>query len=338
MNLFVKDIAIDLGTTNTLIHLKNKGIVLNEASVVAINNITGEVLFIGEEAKEMLGRTPDNILAVRPLKDGVIADFDATILMLADHMDKVIPKSMLNRPRVVVCVPSGVTDVEERAVEEVVMKAGAKEVYLMEEPMAAAIGAGIKVDTPEGSMIVDIGGGTTEIAVLSLGGIVVTKSIRVAGDKLDEAIIEYIKRNYNLLIGGTTAEEIKINIGSAFSSMTEQKMEVKGRNLSTGLPEIITITTSNVQEAMQEVIDMIVEAVKSTLEVTPPELASDIMEKGIMLTGGGSLLKSLDRYMSLKTGIPVNVSDKALEAVVIGAGMALENIDVLKRILKAKRK
>lgn len=338
MNLFVKDIAIDLGTTNTLIHLKGKGIVLNEPSVVAINNITGEVLFIGQEAKEMLGRTPDNILAVRPLKDGVIADFDATILMLADYMDKIIPKSLLNRPRVVICIPSGVTDVEERAVEEVVMKAGAKEVYLMEEPMAAAIGADIKVDRPEGCMIVDIGGGTTEIAVLSLGGIVVTKSIRVAGDKMDDAIIEYIKKNYNMLIGRTTAEEIKIKIGAAFTSMTDEKMDVKGRELTTGLPVTATLTTTNVQEAMQEVIDSIVMAVKLTLEQTPPELAADIMEQGIMLTGGGALLKNLDRYMSLKTGIPVNVSDKALDAVVIGAGMALENIDVLKKILKAKRK
>ena len=338
MNLFVKDIAVDLGTTNTLIHLKGKGIVLNEPSVVAINNITGEVLFNGDEAKEMLGRTPDNILAVKPLKDGVIADFDATILMLAEHMDNIIPKSLVNRPRAVVCVPAGVTDVEERAVEEVVVKAGVKEVYLMEEPMAAAIGAGLAIDRPEGCMIVDIGGGTTEIAVLSLGGIVVSKSIRVAGDKLDEAIIEYIKRNYNLLLGATAAEEIKIRIGTAFTSMTEQKMEVKGRSTLTGLPETVIITTTNVQEAMQEIIDTIVGAIKSTLEITPPELAADIMEQGIMLTGGGSLLKNLDRYISLKTGIQVNIADKPTESVVIGAGMALDNIDVLKRILKAKRK
>ncbi|MEG0072890.1 MAG: rod shape-determining protein [Clostridia bacterium] len=338
MNFFVKDIAIDLGTTNTLIHVKGKGIVLREPSIVAINNISSEVLFIGHKAKEMFGRTPDNILAVRPLTDGVIADFDATILMLADFMQKVIPKSLLSRPRVVICVPSGVTDVEERAVEEVVLKAGAKEVYLMEEPMAAAIGAGLKVDRPEGCMVVDIGGGTTEIGVLSLGGIVVTKSIRIAGDKLDESIIEYMKKNYNLLIGSTTAEEVKIKIGAAFTSMTDEKMQVKGRNLTSGLPETVTITTTNVQEAMQEVIDSIVTAVKATLEVTPPELSSDIMEQGIMLTGGGALLKNIDRYMSLKTGIPVNIHEKPLDCVTVGAGMALENIDVLKRILKAKRK
>ena len=337
MNLFVKDIAIDLGTTNTLIQVKGRGIVLREPSVVAINNITSQVLFIGEKAKEMLGRTPDNIMAVVPLQNGVIADFNATKLMLMDFMNKVLPKSLFNRPRVVICVPSGVTDVEERAVEEVVRAAGAKDVFLMEAPLAAAIGAGLKVDRPEGSMIVDIGGGTTEIAVLSLGGLVVTKSVKVAGDKIDYAIIEYMKKQYGLYIGKTTAEEIKIKIGAAYNSMTEEKMRVKGRDLSTGLPENVIVTTSEIMNAMQEVLEEIVDAIRKILECTPPELASDIMEQGIMLTGGGALLKNIDTYITKKTGIPAHVSDKALDAVTIGAGLALDNIDVLKKISSSRK-
>lgn len=336
--MFLKDIAIDLGTANTRVYVKGKGIILREPSVVAINKVTSEILAVGQTAREMLGRTPDNITALKPLKDGVIADFDGTRLMLSHFIEKVMPKSLLNKPRVVICVPSGVTDVEERAVEEVVERAGAKEVYLMEEPMAAAIGAGLKVDSPEGTMIVDIGAGTTEVAVLSLGGIVVAKSIRIGGDELDESIIEYIKRQHNLFIGAVAAEEIKIQIGAAQIAMTEERMEVKGRNLTTGLPETIIVTTSQVKEAMQETIDAIVNVIKSALEQTPPELASDIMEKGIVITGGGALIRNIDRYINELTGIPVFISEKSEDAVIKGAGMSLENIDILRRKSKiAKR-
>ena len=275
--MFAKDIGIDLGTSSTLIYVKGSGIVLNEPTVVAINDITGEILAVGKEAKEMLGRTPDNIIAVKPLKGGVIANLYGTRMMLEEFVNKSTNKSFLSKPRIVVCVPSGVTDVEERAVEQVAYDAGAREVYIMEEAMAAAIGAGIKVDSAEGSMIVDIGGGTTEIAVISLGGIVVSKAVRLAGDDLDLDIIEYIKEKYNVIIGENIAEEIKNTIGAASSSMTEERMQVKGRNLTTGLPDTINISTKDVEQAMNKILEELVKNINQTLEQTPPELAADIM-------------------------------------------------------------
>ena len=296
MKLMAKDIGIDLGTSTTLVYVKGSGVVLNEPTVVAINDITGEVLAVGGAAKEMLGRTPDNIIAVKPLKGGVIANFYGTRMMLEEFISKSVKKSMLTKPRVVICVPSGITDVEAMAVEQVATDAGAKEVYIMEEAMAAAIGAGIKVDSPEGSMIVDIGGGTTEVAVISLGGIVASNAIRLAGDNLDHDIIEYIKEKYNVIIGENIAEEIKNTIGAAFSSMTEERMQVKGRNLSTGLPHTITVTTSDIEKAMSKILEEIVKTINLTLEKTPPELASDIMERGIIICGGGAYIKNIDRY------------------------------------------
>lgn len=338
MSIFSKDIGIDLGTSITVIYVKGKGIVLREPSVVAINAVTDEVLAVGANAKEMLGRTPDNILALRPLKGGVIANFYATKMMLTHFINKVTEKKWFARPRVVICVPSGVTDVEERAVEEVVYSAGAGQVFLMEEAMAAAIGAGIKIDTPEGKMIVDIGGGTTEIAVISLGGIVASTSIRIAGDDIDRDIIEYIKQKHNVLIGEVAAEEIKSNIGAAFLSMTEDRMQIKGRDLETGLPSTITVCTSEIQEAMRRVIDEILRAINATLEKTPPELAADVMGSGIYISGGGAYIKNLDRYISNELNIPVHVANNPLECVVRGAGSALNNIDVLKKAMKSRRR
>ena len=313
-----KDIGIDLGTANTLVTLRGKGIVLNEPSVVAIDRKTGQILATGHEAKEMLGRTPEQIKAVRPLKDGVIADFTATQLMLKNLISKVCQRYNVIRPRVVVGVPSGITEVEERAVEESVLQAGAREVYLIEEPMAAAIGASLDVAEPSGNIIVDIGGGTTEVAVISLGGIVVSTSLRVAGDELDDDIVNYIKREMNLAIGETTAEEIKMQIGCAMPLMTDVPMTIRGRDLSTGLPKNIEIYSSQIQQAMAESVNEIVESVKQTLEKTPPELASDIMEKGIVLAGGGALIQNLDKLLSYKTGMPVYVAETPLECVVKG--------------------
>lgn len=338
MGFFAKDIGIDLGTANTLVHLKGKGIVIREPSVVAIDKYTGQVVAVGTEAKEMLGRTPENLNAIRPLKDGVIADFTATRLMLKYLVSKACEKYMFVRPRVVVCVPSGVTEVEERAVEEATVNAGAREAYLMEEPMAAAIGAGLKISDPSGCMIVDIGGGTSEISVISLGGVVTSKSLRIAGDELNEAIINYVKKEFNIAIGETTAEEIKMNIGSAYPSMTEESMDVKGRDLSTGLPQTITVTSSQIEEAMKEVVMQIVEGIKMTLEKTPPELAADIMINGITLSGGGALIKNLDRLIALETGIPVNIAPNPLDCVVRGAGKVLEDLDNLKSVLINSRK
>lgn len=338
MKLVAKDIGIDLGTSTTLVYVKGLGIVLNEPTVVAINDITGEVLAVGKNAKEMLGRTPDNIVAVKPLKGGVIANFYGTKMMLEEFINKSIDKGFLTKPRVVVCVPSGITDVEERAVEEAAYLSGAKEVYVMEEAMAAAIGAGIKVDSAEGSIIVDIGGGTTEIAVISLGGIVVSNAIRLAGDDLDKDIIEYIKTKFNVIIGENVAEEIKNTIGAAFSSMTEEKMQVKGRNLSTGLPDIITVSTSDIENAMARTLEEIVKTINLTLEKTPPELASDIMEKGIVVSGGGAYIKNIDRFISDKIGIPAFIANNPLECVVNGAGSALANIEVLKKSTKNRRR
>lgn len=333
-----KDIGIDLGTANMLVTLKGKGIILKEPSVVAIDRKTGNIVATGNEAKEMLGRTPEKIKAIRPLKDGVIADFTATQLMLKNIISKVCKKYNAGKPRVVVGVPSGITEVEERAVEESVMQAGAREVYLIEEPMAAAIGANLDVSEPSGNIIVDIGGGTTEVAVVSLGGIVVSHSLRVAGDELDEDIVNYVKKEMNLAIGETTAEEIKKEIGCALPLMTETTKEIRGRDLTTGLPKNMLITSTQVQEAMSESINEIIEIVKATLEKTPPELASDIMEKGIVLAGGGALIKNLDKLLSQKTGMPVYVAEDPLDCVVKGTGKTLEDLDRLKTVLVNSRK
>lgn len=333
-----KDIGIDLGTANTLVTLRGKEIVLKEPSVVAIDRKTGAILATGHEAKDMLGRTPEQIKAVRPLKDGVIADFTATQLMLKNLISKVCQRYNVIRPRVVVGVPSGITEVEERAVEESVLQAGAKEVYLIEEPMAAAIGANLDVAEPSGSIVVDIGGGTTEVAVISLGGIVVSNSIRVAGDELDEDIVNYIKREMNLAIGETTAEQIKMQIGCALPLMTDMSMEIRGRDLSSGLPKNIIIYSSQIQEAMQESVMEIVESVKQTLEKTPPELASDIMEKGIVLAGGGALIQNLDKLLSLKTGMPVFIAENPLDCVVKGTEKTIEDLEKLKTVLINSRK
>lgn len=333
-----KDIGIDLGTANTLVTLKGKGVVLKEPSVVAIDRRSGKILATGFEAKEMIGRTPESIKAVRPLKDGVIADFTATQLMLKNIVSKVCQRYNCGKPRVVVGVPSGITEVEERAVEEAVLRAGAREVYLIEEPMAAAIGANLDVAEPTGNIIVDIGGGTTEVAVVSLGGVVVSNSLRIAGDELDEDIINYIKREMGLAIGETTAEEIKTSIGCATALMTEMSMEVRGRDLGNGLPRNIIITSTQVEEAMHDSINEIVEIVKATLEKTPPELASDIVEKGIVLAGGGALIKNLDKLLSQKTGMPVYVAENPLECVVKGTGKTLEDLERLKTVLINARK
>lgn len=327
-----KDMGIDLGTANTLVYIKGKGIVLSEPSVVAINNENKRVLAVGEEAKQMIGRTPGNIVAIRPLKDGVIADFDVTEEMLRSFINKVSAKSAFSTPRIVVCYPSGVTEVEKRAIEQATKRAGAREVHLMEEPRAAAIGAGLPVNEPTGSMVVDIGGGTTEVAIISLGGIVTSKSLRVAGDELDQAIINYIKREYSLMIGERTAENIKIEIGSAFKTSEETRtMEIRGRDLITGLPKIIEINEEEVREALSEPVTAIIDAIKTTLEKTPPELSADIMDKGIMLTGGGALLRGLDDLINSETHMPVHIADSPLDCVAIGAGMALTNIDKTKK-------
>jgi rod shape-determining protein MreB len=333
-----KDIGIDLGTANTLVTLRGKGIVLKEPSVVAIDKKTGEIIATGHEAKEMLGRTPQEIDAIRPLKDGVIADFTATQLMLKQLVSKVCQRYNAGRPRVVVGVPSGITEVEERAVEESVIRAGAKEVLLIEEPMAAAIGAGLDVAEPTGNIIVDIGGGTTEVAVISLGGIVVSNSLRTAGDELDEDIVNYVKKELGILIGLTTAEEIKIQIGSAMPLMTELSMEIKGRDLQTGYPRSEIVTSSQIEQAMANSIAEIIDVIKITLEKTPPELAADIVEKGVVLAGGGSLIKNLDKAISQRIEMPVYVADEPLDCVVKGTGKTLTDIEKLKNVLINSRK
>lgn len=337
MGIISKDIGIDLGTSNIRIHLKGKGVVLSEPAVVAINQITGEILAVGNQAKEMIGRTPDSIVAFKPLKDGVIADFESTRALMQNLISRVVQKSLFYRPRIVVSIPSGITDVEERAVEGVVYKSGAKEVYLMEEVMAAAIGSGLEVEEPEGAMIVDLGGGTSEMAVLSLGGIVVSNSVKIAGEKLDKDIVEYIKQKFNVIIGDGEAEEVKKQIGAATAAMTEDRMEVKGRNLLTGLPETITVTTEDINEAMKDSLNEILRVIKLTLEQTPPELASDIMERGITLSGGLSLLRNIDRLISDETGMPVFIADEPEKCVVKGVGMALDNIEVLKKATKTRK-
>ena len=333
-----KDIGIDLGTANILVTFKGKGIVLREPSVIAVNAKNGGVIATGFEAKEMVGRTPKEINAIKPIKDGVIADFTATKLMLKNILERVCKRYNAVRPRVLVGVPSGITEVEERAVEESIMRAGAREVYLIEEPMAAAIGAGIEIEEPSGNIIVDIGGGTTEVAVISLGGIVVCNSLRIAGDELDEDIINYVKREMNLAIGETTAEQIKKELGCAMPLMTEMTMQIKGRDLNNGLPRTETITSAQVEEAMKESIYKIVEIIKATLEKAPPELASDIMEKGIMLAGGGALIQNLDKLISFETGMPVYIVDEPLDCVVKGTEKTLQDIEKLRTILLNSRK
>ena len=322
--MFSKDIGIDLGTANTLVFMKGKGIVMREPSVVAVDVRTDTVLAVGAQAKEMIGRTPGSIVAVRPLKDGVIADFDITATMLKHFIRKAVKSSMFNKAKVIVCIPSGVTEVERRAVEDAARSAGAKDVELIEEPMAAAIGAGLPVAEPTGSMVVDIGGGTSEVAVISLGDIVTSCSVRVAGDKFDESIISYVKKKYNLLIGERTAENIKIRIGSAYPYEDEESMEIKGRNLIDGLPKNVSISAAEVREALADPLVTIVEAIKSTLEQTPPELSADIIDHGIMLTGGGALLRGLHLLVAQESGIPVPVAEPPPASVVDGTGKRLE--------------
>ena len=332
MNFFTfvsKDIGMDLGTSNILLTIKGKGIVLNEPSVVAINRQNNQIVATGHEAKEMLGRTPEQIRAVRPMKDGVIADFTAAQMMIRNVITKVCKRYNAGRPRVVVGVPSGITEVEERAVEEAVTQAGAREVYLIEEPMAAAIGAGIDVAEPTGNMVVDIGGGTTDIAVISLGGSVVSESLKIAGDKLDEAIVKYIKKKHNVMIGERTAEDLKINIGCVYPKIQDMEMDVRGRDLITGLPKTITIHSSEMLEALIEPAMMIVDSVHSVLEKTPPELAADISDRGIYMTGGGCLVDGLDKLIQAKTGINVMIAQEAISCVALGTGKALDNLDSL---------
>ena len=338
LNLTNKDIGIDLGTANTLVTLRGKGIVLDEPSIIAFNKKTEKIIATGEEAKKMLGRNPKDINVIRPLKDGVIADFTATQLMLKSIIARVCQRYKIVKPRVVVGVPSGITEVEERAVEETVLQAGAREVYLIEEPMAAAIGAGLDVSEPNGNIIVDIGGGTTEVAVISLGGVVVSSSLRIAGDELDEDIINYIKRELNVIIGETTAEQIKKNIGCAMPLMAETSMTIRGRDLGTGLPKVLEINSEQILEAMKESVNEIIECVKQTLEKTPPELASDISEKGIVLAGGGALIQNIDKLLSYKTGMPVYVAEEPLNCVVKGTSKIIEDLDQLKPVLLNSRK
>ena len=330
--MFSNDLAIDLGTANTLIYVKGKGIVLSEPSVVAIKKGTNQVLKVGKEAKEMLGRTPGGIVAIRPLKDGVIADFDVTEQMIRAFILKSHNRKALVRPRVIVGVPSGITQVEKRAIRDSADQAGAREVYLIEEPMAAAIGAGLPVQEPTGSMIVDIGGGTTEVAVISLSGIVYSQSVRIAGDEMDEAITQYLKRKYNLLIGERTAENIKIQIGSAYPFDEPRKMDIKGRDLVDGIPKTLTINDSDIREALHDTVFSIVDAVKTALERTPPELSADIAENGIVLAGGGALLNGLDTLISLETHLKVRVADDPLSCVVLGTGKVLDELDLLKTV------
>ena len=335
LSKFSNDLAIDLGTANTLIYVKGKGIVANEPSVVAVQKDdrgVKKVLAVGKEAKQMLGRTPGNITAIRPLRDGVIADFEVTEAMLRYFIQKVHNRKMLVRPRIVIGIPSGITQVEKRAVRDSAHSAGAKEVYLIEEPMAAAIGAGLPITEASGNMIVDIGGGTTEVAIISLSGIVYSLSTRVGGDKMDDAIIQYIKRKYNLLIGERTAEVIKITLGNAYPENEIRTLEVKGRDLVTGIPKTVDVSSEEIREALSEPINAIVEAVKVALERTPPELGADIVDKGIVLAGGGALLKGLDILLREETGLPIIIADDPLSAVVMGAGKALDQISLLRNV------
>ncbi len=338
MAFFGKDIGMDLGTANTLIYVKGKGIVLREPSVVAVTRYSKEVHAVGFDAKEMVGKTPDSIIAIRPLKDGVISDYKMTYEMIRRFLRKVLKSGAFTKPRVIACVPAGVTEVERRAVEESVLNSGAKEVYLVEESMAAAVGAGMSIVEPVGNMVLDIGGGTSEAAVISLGSIVTSKTVRVAGNAFDEAISSYIKRKHNLLIGERTAEEIKINIGSVYRfSEDEPVMDVRGRDSLTGLPRNILVSADEIREALSEPIEVVVDAVKSTLETTPPELSADIVIRGITITGGGAFLRGLDKLLSARTLLPVYIAEDPLDCVAKGAGMLLEQIDVLKALQMDKK-
>ncbi|MBC6695962.1 rod shape-determining protein [Terrisporobacter mayombei] len=330
--------GIDLGTANTLVYIKGQGIVVREPSVVAIRDDSKAVLAVGEEAKRMIGRTPGNIVAIRPMKDGVIADFDVTQSMLSYFIQKAAAKKGVVSPRIAICVPFGVTEVEKRAIEEAARTAGAKDAFLIEEPMAAAIGAGLRIEEPEGNMVVDIGGGTSEIAIISLGGIVTAKSIRLGGDELDEAIVNYVKKEYSLMIGERTAEDVKIKIGSAYKEGDEVEMEIRGRDLITGLPKTMQISSSEVRDALRESVNSIVDGIKSTLEKTPPELASDIMENGIMLTGGGALLRGLDKLVKEETGMPVKIAENPLDCVAIGTGKSVEDAEIFEKVLMMNNK
>jgi len=331
--LLGRDMAVDLGTANTLVYVRGRGIVLNEPSVVAVNTGNGAILAVGADAKRMIGRTPSHIRAIRPLKDGVIADFDITEKMLRYFIQKVHLRKFLAKPRVVVCVPSGITGVEQRAVEEATIAAGALRAFIIEEPMAAAIGAGLRIHEPAGNMIVDIGGGTTEVAIISLGGVVTSTSMRVGGDELDESIIQFVKKEYSLALGERTAEAIKLAIASAWPMPEKVKAEIRGRDLVSGLPKTIEIMDEEVRKAIEEPVNAIVDAVKNTLDRCPPELAADIMERGMVLTGGGALLKGLDERLKHETGMPIHVAENPLSCVAIGSGKCLEEFEVLKRVL-----
>ncbi|HEX7079184.1 MAG TPA: rod shape-determining protein [Candidatus Eisenbacteria bacterium] len=333
MGVFSNDVAIDLGTANTLVYLRGKGIVLNEPSVVAVDRTTNKVIAVGKEAKSMLGRTPDEIVAVRPLKDGVIADFEKTEDLLREFIQKALRRRTWVRPRIIICVPSGITEVEKRAVQDSAQHAGAREVLLVPEPIAAAIGVGLPVGKPSGNMIIDIGGGTTEIAVMALNSIVNQQSIRVGGDEMDEAIVQYVKKAYNLLIGEQTAEQIKIKIGSAFRLEQEEEMEIKGRDLVAGIPKTMKISSVEVREALSEPLQQIVDALMQSLEKTPPELASDIVDRGIVMTGGGSLLRGIDMLLREATNLPITVAEDPLSCVVLGTGKILDDPTQYEKVL-----
>lgn len=337
---FGQDIGIDLGTATVLVYIKGKGIVLSEPSVVAIDKNTNKLLAVGEEARRMLGRTPGNIVAIRPLREGVISDYDITERMLKYFINRVCGSRLfkLFKPRIMVCVPSGVTEVEKRAVEDAAKQAGARETYLIEEPIAAAIGAGIDIAKACGSMVVDIGGGTTDIAVISLGGTVVSTSIKVAGDKFDEAIVRYMRKKHNIMIGERTAEELKINVGTVYPRVQEISMDIRGRNLISGLPKTITVTSTEMMGALEETVSSVVEAVHSVLERTPPELAADISDRGIVMTGGGSLIYGLDKLIQEKTGINVIIADEAVSCVALGTGKALDNIEAIEQSIMSERR
>jgi rod shape-determining protein MreB and related proteins len=328
-----RDMAVDLGTANTLVYVRGRGIVLNEPSVVALNTNNGQIVAVGAEAKRMIGRTPGNIVAIRPLKDGVIADFDVTERMLRYFIQKIHRRSHMAKPRLVVAVPSGITGVEQSAVKEAGHQAGARRVYIIEEPMAAAIGAGLPIHEPTGNMVVDIGGGTTEVAVISLGGIVTSQSIRVGGDELDQAIITFGKKEYSLMLGERTAEEIKMALGSAYPSEDEPHAEIRGRDLVSGLPKTVVISAAEVRKAIEEPVNLIVDAVKNTLDKCPPELAGDVMDRGIALTGGGAMLRGLESRIREETGMPVQVADNPLDSVVLGTGKCVEDFETLRQVL-----
>ena len=328
-----RDMAVDLGTANTLVYVRGRGVVLNEPSVVALNTTTGGIVAVGTEAKRMIGRTPANITAIRPLRDGVIADFETTERMLRYFIQKVHKRRHFAKPRIVVCVPSGITGVEQRAVKDAGYQAGARKVYIIEEPMAAAIGAGLPVHEPTGNMVVDIGGGTTEVAVISLGGIVTSQSIRTGGDRIDQAIVTYVKKEYSLMLGERTAEDIKISVGSAFPRPDEPHAEIRGRDLVSGLPKTIVVSAEEIRKAIEEPVNAIIDSVKTTLDKCPPELSSDIMDRGIVLTGGGALLRGLDERLRHETAMPIHIADNPLDSVAIGSGRCVEEFEALRQVL-----